>query len=157
MEIWVFIASPAMGLLTFALCEAYRRFVGSGRIERNHLKWLVRLRPTIYRLIDAHFDVAMAQKDLDKLIGDMPTEFEHPVFVASRIGFEVERAVAVEAERLGLLKPKLGRPVAIVESVVDQPAAGPQQAPVEPTILVSLPLGLRDEWRDGKLVPRRAN
>jgi hypothetical protein len=162
MEPWVPFASIAMGIATVAIIELAKRFLGRGRLERRHAKYQERLRLATFDLVDAHFHVAVCQQRLDQALGDIPVEFEHPLFVASQLGYQVERAVKLESERLGLSVPKVMQSVQ-ASVVIAEDKQSPAEKPVETKETepasgtgvqqVSSATGL--EWQNGKLIPWR--
>lgn len=117
-------------------------------------RWTVDLQADAEALIRAELHVAECHMVIAERIGKMPPDFVAPAFLASRVGYAVERAVVEEAKRRGIWSPEtltdLGKPDAMQGQDEAPPSERVSVAPV-----FSAAPGRATEWREGKLVPMR--
>jgi hypothetical protein len=101
-----FLLDVFYGVAAFVVSHIVYRVVTTYRVPKDARRWVIELEEDIMALIHAHLTVATIRTGLAKKIDHVPKDFEEPLLVASEIGFIVERAVRVEAERRGLTVPR---------------------------------------------------
>jgi hypothetical protein len=73
------------------------------RPQTKFLAWRTQLERTVFGTVESLLEAAERQAECEKLIGELPPDFTYAGWQALRLGYGLERAVLVEAERRGLV------------------------------------------------------
>lgn len=153
MPLWVPIASLLMGVLAYSASAMVARVLRRWKAPARFDEWQDELVVMTHELCEAHLHVAGLQAALLQRLGELPADFQAPVFKAVHLGQAVERAVLAEALRRGLVPPDMGVAlVPVAEPAQNAPAPAPG-APDSGERAPAAPGGMR--WEGLRLVPAR--
>lgn len=120
------------------------------RMPRDaHRRWTADLQADAEALIRAELHVAELQCQIAERIPRMPENFVAPAFLASRLGYAVERAVVEEAKRRGFYSPEVLADLQRVDALPGQDQ--PQNE--RPITLAPTANTASTAWEGGRLVP----
>jgi hypothetical protein len=141
------------GVGAYVAAHLVRRFL-LARAHREFDRWQSELSHDAMDLVNAHLWVVRCHLRVAERIGQMPEDFEAPMFMAAGVGQWLERSVLVRAQEMGLLTPDLQEAVSALAR--SAPASIPPLYDADEARSEAGTDGARPpiaRWRDGELVP----